>query len=241
MSAVQTRRRAPRRVRVCTFNVENLFARYKFSESFDPHRAVKDGWLVDQTRFVINDDASKKVTAQAIRAAGADILCLQEVEGGDALKRFRSEYLGGGSVYPYYALMDGNDPRCIDVAILSRFPIVCVSSWQHEKVRGRLVFSRDCLEADIQMPNGTILTVYNNHFKSMIGGRAQTRAKRREQVQAVKKIITDRFGREAGRYPFIIAGDLNDYEGKGSALGSPARLPPRIAGAFHLGCGCAGD
>jgi hypothetical protein len=32
------------------------------------------------------------------------------------------------------------------------------------------VFSRDCLEVDVQLRNGETLTIYINHLKSQIGG-----------------------------------------------------------------------
>ncbi len=41
--------------------------------------------------------------------------------------------------------VDPNDPRHIDVAILSRFPIVAARSYQHLKSGSQPLFSRDCL------------------------------------------------------------------------------------------------
>lgn len=67
-------------IRIGTFNVENLFARYKFNKGIDPQKAVIDGWRADQRHFDIYDDVSKKITAQAILATQADVLALQEVE-----------------------------------------------------------------------------------------------------------------------------------------------------------------
>ena len=42
------------------------------------------------------------------------------VENLDTLKRFRSQYLGGSKAYPYAVAIDGNDPRLIDIAVLSK-------------------------------------------------------------------------------------------------------------------------
>ncbi len=72
------------------------------------------------------------------------------------------------------------------------------------------------------MPDRSILTVYNNHFKSMIGGRSQTRRKRQMQVREVKRIIRRRFGTNARSSQFVVVGDFNDYLGQGSAISSLA-------------------
>ncbi|MGP4029739.1 endonuclease/exonuclease/phosphatase family protein [Actinomadura sp. 3N407] len=76
----------------------------------------------------------------------------------------------------------------------------------------RALFSRDCLEVDIQWPApGQVLTLFVQHFKSMMGGRDTTGPRRRSQAHAVKQIIRDRFGDNAGAHPFIVCGDFNDY------------------------------
>lgn len=62
----------------------------------------------------------------AIRELEADVLALQEVESVDTLKHFRAGALGGRKAYPYVAGIDGNDPRLIDVAVLSKLPITHV-------------------------------------------------------------------------------------------------------------------
>ena len=149
----------------------NPFARFRFKSNADSYVAVKDGWRSDQTKFAVNDEESKHITGALLNDVNADVLCLQEVEGFDVLKRFRSQYLGGHGAYPYGLVIDGNDPRRIDVAVLSKLPIVSARSWQRLPYGRGYVFSRDCLECDVEMPDGSLLTVYNNHFKSIIGGR----------------------------------------------------------------------
>lgn len=207
------------RVRVATFNVENLFARFKFKSNVDPESAVKDGFTIDRTKFTIHKQDDKEITGALINEVDADVLCLQEVESQDVLKRFRNEHLGGHRNYPHVLVVDGNDPRRIDVALLSRLPIVHARSWQHVRAGGRTVFSRDCLEADVALPGGGTLTLYNNHFKSMIGGRSKTKARRASQTRAVRDIVKGRFGPRGGQTNhFIVCGDFNDYRGAGSGI-----------------------
>jgi endonuclease/exonuclease/phosphatase family metal-dependent hydrolase len=201
-------------MRLATFNVENLFARWKFREGVEPAEANKSGWAVDETRFDELSVDEKALTGMATRELGADVLALQEVESVDTLKHFRAGALGGRKAYPYVAGIDGNDPRLIDVAVLSKLPITHVRSHQHlldPETKSSTLFSRDCLEVDVALPEGGSLTLFVNHFKSMLGGREETRPKRERQARAVKEIVTERFGADAGEHPFAILGDFNDY------------------------------
>ncbi len=209
-------------VRIATFNCENLFARYKFRSNIDPRTAVADGWLPDETRFDLNDDDAKRITGNAIEETNADVVALQEVESLDTLKRFRSKHIDKGSrSYPYVALIDGNDPRLIDVAVLSRLPITRIRTHQHLRRTPRsrsYIFSRDCLEVDVADGSKT-LTLFVQHYKSMIGGRARTRQRRMNQVAATRSIIESRFGgRNTGAHPWVVLGDFNDYMEPGTSL-----------------------
>ncbi|WP_030338122.1 endonuclease/exonuclease/phosphatase family protein [Streptomyces sp. NRRL S-1022] len=208
-------------LRLATFNVENLFARWRFADGLDPATANSRGWIVDQTRFEELGMDDKALTGAAVREIAADVLCLEEVENVDTLKYFRAQALGGRAQYPYVAGVDGNDPRLIDVAVLSKLPITRIRSHQHlmdPASPTEPLFSRDCLEVDIEVgqetgPGGTTsVTLFVNHFKSMLGGRSQTRGKRERQARQVLDIVTDRFGHQApGDHPFVVLGDLNDY------------------------------
>ena len=202
------------KIRIATFNCENLFARFRFRADFSPQEASANGFDINNLAFEVHDRAKRLLTGNAIKKLNADVVALQEVENLDVLERFRSEFLGGFRAFPHGMLVDGNDPRFIDVAILSKHPIVHARSYQHLKLTPEsrsFIFSRDCLEADIDF-GGKTVTLFVNHFKSMIGGRPATRQRRLDQVQAVKRIVTDRFGKtKPGNKPFVVLGDFNDY------------------------------
>jgi len=208
---------AKTKVRIATFNVENLFARYRFRQNFDPLGA--DGFTINNLAFEIYDDTEKRITAQAIREVKADVIALQEVENLPVLDRFISRYLTSVG-YKHRIVIDAHDPRGIDVAVASRYPIVSVRSHRHERstLSSASLFSRDCLEAVIDV-DGTQLTVYVNHLKSMIGGRDETRPRREEQARRAAEIITARW--QAADYvgDYVVLGDLNDYEDPDTALG----------------------
>lgn len=200
-------------VRIATFNCENLFARFRFRDGVATDTTI-GGFAINDLRFDIHDTAKRRITGKAIKAIKADIVALQEVENIEVLERFRTEFLGGFRKFPHVMLIDGNDPRFIDVAVLSRHPIVHARSYRAVKTAPRsrsFVFSRDCLEIDVDC-GGNVVTLFVNHFKSMIGGRARTRPRRLRQVQEVKSLVQDVFGPyRTGDAPFVILGDFNDY------------------------------
>ncbi len=220
------------KVRIGTFNAENLFARFRFrgvreryrkpggtwGYRYRPHRPeefrdlVKEGWTVDKTKFKRFSQQNRQLTAQVVRELNADILGLQEIEGMDMLKRFVTAFMPRQG-YTYKVVIDGNDPRLIDVALLSKYPLAYIRTHQFERTPGgrSFVFSRDCLEVGVQVSQHTILPVFVNHFKSMVGGRAQTMARRKVQAEAVVRILKERFGQDPGRAPWVVLGDLNDY------------------------------
>jgi endonuclease/exonuclease/phosphatase family metal-dependent hydrolase len=202
-------------IRLATFNVENLFARYRFRRNFDP--VGSDGFSINDTAFSIHGETAKQITARVIKAANADILALQEVDNLKVLDRFVSRYLGGMQ-YKHKILIDAFDPRNIDVALISRYPIISIKTYRHERNQRNTasLFSRDCLEVDIDV-NGKTMTVYVNHFKSMMGGRDETHNRRKEQANRVSTIITDRWGDNNFEGNYAVVGDFNDYlEGQSS-------------------------
>lgn len=201
------------KIRVATFNCENLFARFRFKKNIDPDKAAREGWAVDKTKFDSFTGTERKLTADVIKATKADVIALQEVENIEVLKKFRTKYLGGRKKYPYVLLIDGNDPRFIDVAVLSKYPLKNIDTHINEYVKGKPVFSRDCLECDVIMSQSKSIRLYVNHFKSMMdksskcNGREKTKARRKSQVNQVKKIINAK--KKPGN--FVILGDFNDY------------------------------
>jgi endonuclease/exonuclease/phosphatase family metal-dependent hydrolase len=219
-------------VRIATFNLENLFARYDFAKTPDPTQP--DGCTINPAAFIAFGEVDRQITAQVIREVNADILGLQEVESLPALDAFSARYLPMMG-YKHRILIDGFDPRRINVALLSRYPIMGVRSYRNERNKAGTgyLFSRDCLEAAIEV-GGSLLVLYVNHFKSMIEGRAATHARRKEQADRVALIVRDRWG--AARYEgnFIVLGDLNDYPDGRTAIGTLLEHPGLQNGVDRL-------
>lgn len=210
-------------MRVATFNCENLFARYKFRRNVDPVQV--DGFTINDLAFDLYEETAKQITGKAIREVGADVIALQEVESLPVLDRFNSRYLAPMK-YRHRFLVDSHDPRGIDVAVLSRFPILSVRSYRQERNAANTssLFSRDCLEVRIDA-DGKTLVVYINHFKSMMGGRDETRARRAEQADRVAAIIDETWKDEDYEGNFVVLGDFNDYPDAQTSLANLVSHP----------------
>jgi endonuclease/exonuclease/phosphatase family metal-dependent hydrolase len=201
------------KLRLATFNVENLFARYKFRSNFDA--SVSDGFTANDMAFDIYEETEKRITAQAIKKVDADIIALQEVESLPILDTFVSRYLPNMG-YKHRGVFDAFDPRYIDVAIASRYPISSICSHRNERNKKNTawLFSRDCLEVTVDV-DGTPLLIYINHLKSMMEGRDETHDRRQEQAERVAAIVDARWKQVNYVGNFAVVGDMNDYpEGK---------------------------
>ena len=101
-------------------------------------------------------------TARVIDAVRPDILICVEVENRTTLDRFNDQVLRAEFQfsYPHFMVVDGNDPRGIDVGILSRYPIAEIRSHVDDLAsNGKRLFSRDCPEYDIILPTGDCLVL----------------------------------------------------------------------------------
>jgi predicted extracellular nuclease len=244
-------------VRIATFNVENLMARFDFS-GFNNERYrdrtiamlnvknEKQYQQLEQARVVAHADDTRQMTALAIADTMADIICLQEVENMQALEAFEHGYLYkmAGSGYRQKFLIDGNDSRGIDVAVMAKETtrageeIEFVRATSHAQLtyqelglhnaqleemgehKHEKVFRRDCLEIDFKI-GGRPITLYVSHFKSMgthrrnVVGRDFTMPVRQAEAGAIRTIIERRFGKgKTANKRWLVCGDLNDYRAR---------------------------
>jgi len=152
-------------------------------------------------------------TGRVINAVRPDILCLVEVEDRPTLVRFNDQVMQYEFQYPFRAnlLIDGNDPRGIDIGCFSQFPIRLVRSHIDDAMPSTAtpqpVFSRDCPEFEIDLPGGKTLILLGNHLKSQgYGSKASNDAKRHAQAVAVAQI----YQAALLRSPYVaVAGDMN--------------------------------
>jgi hypothetical protein len=92
---------------------------------------------------------------------GADILVLEEVENLKVITTLVKKYL---KKYQYISLLEGEDSRGIDTAILSVYPIT-KSKLHNIDLRGVAKKTRGILEVDIKIKR-KVFTILANHWPS---------------------------------------------------------------------------
>ena len=107
-------------------------------------------------------------------------------------------------MYPYIVLVEGNDPRLIDIGILSKLPIGGITSWQyavHPNNSNQNVFGRDLLQVDVLNSSRSkkLFIIFNNHLKShyidyreeSIGAEESNNNRRTQQAEMIAKILAE--------------------------------------------------
>ncbi|UCH89331.1 MAG: endonuclease/exonuclease/phosphatase family protein [Thermoplasmata archaeon] len=222
-------------VTVGTFNLNNLFSRYNFRGEIQAIRASETDVETDvhyefgdadtykirtyMGRLVNEkDEEDTRTIADRIIDIDVDVLAVQEVEDIDTLKQFNRDYLN--RMYRYTGLIEGNDPRLIDVGILSKYPIGGMTSWRHAvhpDDAATPVFGRDLHEVEIYSHTRSrkLFTIFNNHLKSHFvdfreneeEGERDNTARRTRQAEMIAEIVKYR---TRPRSAYIILGDMND-------------------------------
>jgi len=185
-------------------------------------------------------------TGRVIAEVNPDILICIEVENRPTLNRFNEQVLKAifKVGFPHAMLIDGNDERGIDVGILSRHSLNGVRSHVDDRgTNGERVFSRDCPEYVVLLPNGKSLVVIPNHFKSKRGGNNQSaQDKRLAQATRAHEIAKEALNIS----PLVLlGGDLNDtpdsiqlaplWENGFSDVEEHASYPKERPGTFGTG------
>lgn len=205
-------------VRLAAFNVENLF-----DGEDDPALSGEHDDLAMRT-----DETRLKNIAAAIRELDADVLALEEVEGEACLKWFRDTYLKDLG-YEHLASREVGYYRGVEQSVLSRFPIEKVEVFtdlQLSTAAGRIPadaaarekagwakpaklenpgFQRSPLQADIRLPDGSLLHLFVVHFKA--GGKKFAHQRELEALSVVG--LVDGLRAKDAAAQVAVVGDFN--------------------------------
>lgn len=193
----------PERIRVATWNLENLFDTEDDQnnpgddEYSDP--AAWRRWTPERYRTKLEH------LATVIAALRPDILFVSEVENRRVLDDLAATLRALPEPWPmpHIAHRESGDHRGIDVAVLSRFPLDGVAL--HETVP----FLRGALEAHARLGAGADATLFACHLKSQLGKAEENIALRHRETLVLRSLAEKTLAGNPGGALFI-AGDFND-------------------------------
>jgi endonuclease/exonuclease/phosphatase family metal-dependent hydrolase len=208
-------------MRLCEFNVENLFVSMEYHAG-EPLAALdENAWrqlALAQLRRQQKPLAKLFGLARAIGEIDPDLLLLVEIGGRDSLENFNRHFLGDRYA-PFF--VEGNSKRSIDLGFLVRrelAPRVTVRSHRDRPIEvnslsGRYAarFSRDVAELRVHDEAGaprliTLLT----HLKSKLSTREDFQGKdvRTAEAMALAELYRAR-REEHPEAPIVVGGDFN--------------------------------
>lgn len=182
-------------IRLATFNANNVFDTHDDLEK-------RDG--------PPKDARGLQAVSEILRDSEADVVSLQEIENFEMLDQIRN--LGALSErYPYAILVEGNDGRGIDVAVMSRYPIARYETHRDEVIgesKGEpRRFVRDLLEVDVELPTGRSLRVFSNHYIAQ--GNEWRDDQRLAEAEATARLVRESAEEIPTDY-CVVMGDFND-------------------------------
>jgi endonuclease/exonuclease/phosphatase family metal-dependent hydrolase len=135
----------------------------QITSNYSRQQCLNLDWTEDKfNRKVMN--LARVIKSYDSTGKGPDILILQEVENLNVLNKLIRVGLNGlGRFYP--VLIEGDDSRGIDVAVISRFPVL--SSRHHSvSLNGEVLDTRGVLEVVLNV-EGKRVVVFANHWPSL--------------------------------------------------------------------------
>lgn len=214
--------RDPLPLKVATWNVQNLFD------------DQMDGAMFEDTDPQWEEHVAD--IAAVLNVLDADVVVLQEVEHTAIVGAVRNQLNGG---YVFHEVIDGNDPRGIDVGVISKVQPDALITHKDDtfaKVGTQDPFyryARDALEIQLTF-NGRRLVLFGVHYKSKEADDPDKRLAEAQHTRALADAVTA----EDPSAGVIILGDFNDLPGSppldftlGSAPDAYTSIADNIAAA----------
>ena len=156
-------------------------------------------------------EIARESTAAVVKAINVDVLCAVEIENREVLQKFNAQALASKS-FDYCMLIDSLlDPRGIDIGLLSKLPLGSIRTHCYDKdAQKKTIFSRDCLDVELKLPDGKPLHMLCNHLKSKLNTSKVTGADDARRLQQAKRVAEILAGYDLSTDYVIVAGDMND-------------------------------
>lgn len=198
-------------IRLASWNVHDLF---------DEENRLEPPGALDEVPAAAEVEARLAAVAAVLDRLDADAVLLQEVEDLPLLRRLASR-----CGYPEARLLEGNDPRGIDVGLLSRLPVVAYLGHAEEAgPDGRPLWPRDAVEA-VLVAGGRRVVLVGTHLSSRLSDPAGTR--RAMQAGRLRDLADGAASRWEAALA-VVGGDLNDE------AAAPALAPLLGDGAWQV-------
>ncbi|MBI5536047.1 MAG: endonuclease/exonuclease/phosphatase family protein [Deltaproteobacteria bacterium] len=159
----------------------------------------------------------QKVTSTAgmLAKLGGDVVMLQEVENQSVLDKLAADPALATLQYEYRYLLPGNDPRGINIAFMSRYPVEPPITHKDDQFTNYLApaevykFTRDALEVHMYH-RGKHLAFIGVHLKAK--ATPDDPSKRLAEAQQARAIADNVLKGDPSAYLWVL-GDFNDTPG----------------------------
>lgn len=153
----------------------------------------------------------RRAAVQLIAKEHPDVLAVQEMGDATVFARFRDDLRTAGLNYPYAELLECGR-REINLAVLSRFPVVSVQHHTNEWYsigEARLPVARGFLDVELQVNSKYRFRLLTAHLKSKVYNPLGQTEMRRNEARLLNKAIR-RILEEKPDVNLLVAGDFND-------------------------------
>lgn len=153
----------------------------------------------------------RRAAIRLIAGEHPDVLSVQEMGDAAIFAQFRDDLRAAGLDYPYTAMLE-RGRMDVNLAVLSRFPIVSVQHHTNEWYsigEAKLPVSRGFLDVVIQINPQYSFRLLTAHLKSKVYSPLGQTEMRRNEARLLNKVVRDIL-EEAPGINLLVAGDLND-------------------------------
>lgn len=200
--------RSPMPLTIMNWNVRNLY-----NDQYDDPATMEE---IDN-----NYDSHRAAVGNVVRAIDSDIVVFAEIESQTVIDELNDLDLDGA--YEHRVVIHGNDPRGIDVGVMSKVPFDDVITHKDDFFTKEgtssptYVFARDALEVHLTF-NGRRIVLLAVHYKAKENDNPDKRLAEAQRARA----IADAVAADNPQAALVILGDFNDLPGSPAYVATEA-------------------